>query len=99
MLLNWFVKLAKMPAAESENRPPRNSLVSDACCYNCSRLRGSLQKNTRETYLDLLNNLKFDDSGPILGSNHTELGCIFALISGDSVEFNLRVDHGLSELV
>ena len=55
--------------------------------------------NTRETYLDLLNNFKFDESGPILGSNHGEPSCIFALITGDNVEFNLRADHSLHELV
>ena len=35
------------------------------------------KKNTRKTYLDLLNNLKFDELDPILGSNHGELSCIF----------------------
>ena len=35
----------------------------------------------------------------ILGSNHGELSCNFALITGDNVEFNLRADHGLHELV
>ena len=33
------------------------------------RLRGAPLKNTRHSYLDLLNNLKFDESDPILGSN------------------------------
>ena len=28
-----------------------------------------------------------------------ELRCIFALITGDNVEFNFRSDHGLHELV
>ena len=70
-----------------------------AWCYNCSRLRDSQLKNTRETCLDLLNNLKFDDSDPILGSNNGELSCIFALITGDNVEFNLRFGHGLHKLV
>ena len=28
-----------------------------------------------------------------------ELSCIFALITGDNVEFILRADHGLHELV
>ena len=56
-------------------------------------------KSTRKTYLDLLNNLKFEESGPILGSNRGELSCIFALITADNVEFNLRADHGLQELV
>ena len=77
-----------MPATDTENRPPPgNSLVLG--CYNCSRLPGSQVKNTRKTYLDLLNILKFDESDPILGSNHGGLSCIFALITGDNVEFNL----------
>ena len=45
------------------------------------------------------NNLKFDESDPILGSNNGELSCIFALITGDNVEFNLHANHGLRELV
>ena len=32
-------------------------------------------------------------------SNNGELSCMFALITGDNVEFNLRADHGLHELV
>ena len=43
--------------------------------------------------------IKFDESDPILGSNRGELSCIFALIIGDNVEFNLRADHGLHELI
>ena len=35
---------------------------------------------------------------PILGINYGELSCIFALITGDNVKFNLRADHGLHEL-
>ena len=68
-------------------------------CYNCSRLRGRQRKKTRKTYLYLLNNLKVDDSDPILGSNHGELSCSFALITGNNVELNLRADQGLHELV
>ena len=34
-----------------------------------------------------------------LGSNRGELSCIFALITGDNVEFDLRADHGLHELI
>ena len=41
----------------------------------------------RKTYLDLLNILKIDESDPIIGSNNGELSCIFALITGDNVEF------------
>ena len=64
------------------------------------RLPGSGQlKTTRHIYLDLLNILKFDKLDPILGSNHGELSCIFALITGDNVEFSLCADHGLHELV
>ena len=46
----------------------------------------------------ICNNLKFDASDPILGSNHGDLSYIFALITGDNVEFNLCADHGLREL-
>ena len=95
--LNWFIKLAVMPATESENRLPRKLL--GAWCPTGKRLRGGQLKNTRHSYLDLLNNLKFDESDPILGSNKGELSCIFALINDDNAEFNLRVDHGLHELV
>ena len=68
-------------------------------CYNGNRLSGGQLKTTRHTYLDLLNNLKFDKSDPIIGSNKEELSCIFALINGDNVEFNLRFDHVLHKLV
>ena len=86
-----------MPATESENHLPRK--LFDAWCYKCSCLPSGQLKNTRKTYLDLLNILKFDESNPILGSNHGELSCIFALITGDNVEFNLHADHGLHKLV
>ena len=81
----------------SKNRLPRKLL--GAWCYKCNRLSGGQLKSTRKTYLDLLNILKFDESDPILGSNRGELGCIFALITGDIVEFNIRADHDLHELV
>ena len=55
--------------------------------------------SSEQHYLPSANHLKFDDSNPILGSNHEELSCIFALITGDNVGFNLRADHGLHELV
>ena len=86
-----------MPATESENHLPTKLL--GAWCYNYSRFRGGQLKNTRKNYLDWLNNLKSDASDPILGSNHREVSCIFALITGDNVEFNLRADHGLHDLV
>ena len=35
----------------------------------------------------------------IIITNKGELSCIFALINDDNAEFNLRVDHGLHELV
>ena len=78
--LNWFVKLAIMPATESVNHLPQKLL--GAWCYTGNRLRGRPLENTRHSYLDLLNNLKFDESDPILGSNHGELSCIFALMNG-----------------
>ena len=62
-------------------------------------ISGGQQKNTRKSYLDLLNILKFDESDTILGSNRGELSCIFAPITGDNVEFNLRADHGIHELI
>ena len=65
--LNWFIKLANMPATESENRPPRKLL--GAWCSTGNRLCDTPLKTTRQTYLDLLNILKFDESDPILGSN------------------------------
>ena len=86
-----------MPATESENRLARK--LPGAWCNNYSRPRGGQRKNIHKTYLDLLNNLKFGASGPILRSNHGELSCIFALITGDNVAFNLRADHGLHGLV
>ena len=78
-----------------------NNLVKIFLEMNISRNLSYFCKifNTRHTYLDLLNNLKFDESDPILGSNKGELSCIFALTTGDNAEFNLRVDHGLHELV
>ena len=50
-------------------------------------------------YIIIMIYLKFDESDPILGSNNGELSCIVALITGYTVEFNLRADHGLHELV
>ena len=43
--LNWFIKLAVMPATESENRLPRKLL--GAWCPTGKRLRGGQLKNTR----------------------------------------------------
>ena len=96
--LNWFEKLANMPATESEIRLPQKLL--GAWCYNCSRIRGGSRKNTCNTYLNLLNSLKFDASNPILGRNRGELSCIFALITGDRIELKLTSwPCGLHELV
>ena len=95
--LNWFMKLAIMPATKSENPLPRKLL--GAWCSTGNRLRSGQLKNTRHSYLDLLNNLKFDESDPILGSKKGELSCIFAVINGDNAEFNLQIDHRLRELV
>ena len=69
-----------------------------AWCYNCSCLHGRQLKNTCKTYLGLMNHLKFDESDPILGSNHGELSCIFALITGDNVQFDMCADHAPSSL-
>ena len=86
-----------MPATDSENRLPQKLL--GAWCPTGKRLRSRPLRNTHHSYLDLLNNLKFDESDPIVGSNKGELSCIFALINDDNEEFNLRVDHSLHELV
>ena len=94
--LNWLIKLAIMQATESENRSQK---ILGAWCSTGNCLRGRPLGNTCQTYLDLLNNLKFDEPDPILGSNHGELSCIFALTNGDNAEFNICVDHGLHELV
>ena len=76
--LNWFIKLAVMPATESQNRHPRKLL--GAWCPTGNRLRGRPLKNTRHSYLDLLNNLKFDESDPILGNSKGELSFFFAIM-------------------
>ena len=62
--LNWFIKLAVMPATESENRLPRKLL--GAWCPTGNHLPGRPLKNTRHSHLDLLNNLQFDESDPML---------------------------------
>ena len=86
-----------MQATEPENRLPQKLL--GAWCSTGNRHHCFPPKTTRYTYLDLLNNLKFDESDPVLVSNKGELSCIFALIfaliNGDNAEINLRVDHGL----
>ena len=73
--------------------PPPRKLLRALCCDR-SRPRGGQKKSTRKNYLDLLNNL--DDSDTILGRNHGELSCIFALITGDTLvtmlNFYLRAD-------
>ena len=81
-----------------ELTPPRKLLGAWCLVLQCNHLGGGQQKHTGKTYFDLLNNLKFDESDPSLGSNNGELSCIFALITGDNVEFNLHADHGLHEL-
>ena len=65
-------------ATESENRLPRKLLGS--WCSTGNRLRGRPLKNTRHSYLDLLNNLKFDESDPILGSNKVEQAVFLLLL-------------------
>ena len=95
--IDWFIKLTGMPVTESENRLPRKHLGD--WCSTDNRPPGRPPKNACHSYLDLLNNLTFDEeSDPILGSNKGELSCIFALINDDNVEFDLRVNHGLHEL-
>ena len=87
-----------MPQQKNHQRTPPPETPS---CYRCSRPRGAPVKNYHKTHLELLNNLKIDDSDPVIGSNNGELllSCIFALITGVTVEINLRADHGLHDLV
>ena len=76
---------------------PENSLMLGATIVVVSA--ADREKNTRKDYLDLPNNLKFDASDLLIGTSDGELSCIFALVTGDNVEFNLRADHGLHEFV
>ena len=47
----------------------------------------------------VLSHISYPILGLFLFVNNGDLSCIFALITGDNVEFNLRADHGLHELV
>ena len=57
--------------------------------------RGRPLKSLRNSSLDLLRKLKFDDEDPFLGSKCGELKYIIDLICNEPVEFNLRVDYDL----
>ena len=61
--------------------------------------RQTAEKYSQDLSCFAFNNLKFDASDPVLGSNHGELSFIFALMTDENVESNLRADHGLHELV
>ena len=55
-------------------------------------------KTLRKSYLDLLHKLQFntnDTSDSALCGSHGTLRTILELICNESVEFNLRLDHGL----
>ena len=100
-LLKLVHKTGKYASSRIRECPlPRKLLGAWCSIGNC--LRGGQLKTTRHVCLNLLNNLKFDESDPILGSNDGELSCIMALITlitGNNVEFKLRADHGIHELV
>ena len=91
--MKWLEKLVKMPSTQSENRFPRMQL--GAWIFKGKRAQGRPLKNLRNSYLDLLRKLKFDDFDPILGSKYGELKNIIELIRDEPVEFNLRVGCGL----
>ena len=91
--IQWLEKLADMPATQSDNRLPR--MLLGAWIFQGKRARGRPLKSLRNSYLDLLRKLKFDDEDPVLGSKCGELQYIIDLICNEPVEFNLRVDYGL----
>ena len=91
--MNWLEKLVVMPATQSNNRLPR--MLLGAWIFQGKRARGRPLKSLRNSYLDLLRKLKFDDEDPVLGSKCGELKHIIDLICNEPVEFNLRVDYGL----
>ena len=91
--MKWLEKLVNMPATQSNNRLPR--MLLGAWIFQGKRALGRPLKSLRNSYLDLLRKLKFDDKDPVLGSKYGELKYIIDLICNEPVEFNLRVDYGL----
>ena len=56
-------------------------------------------KTSRKSYFDLLCKLQFDTndkSGSVLCGSRGTLRTILELICNESVEFNIRLDHGLN---
>ena len=93
MRMKWLEKLVNMPITQSNNRFPW--MLLGAWIFQGKRARGRPLKSLRNSYLDLLRKLKFDDEDPVLGSKYGELKYIIDLICNEPVEFNLRVDYGL----
>ena len=91
--MQWLEKLADMPATQSNNRLPR--MLLGAWIFQGKRARGRPLKSLRNSYLDLLRKLKFDDVDPVLCSKYGDLKYIIDLICNEPVEFNLHVDYGL----
>ena len=91
-ILYYFIQIKVNTLISAE--PPSRKILG-AWCYKCHRLSGGHQKNTRKSYIDLLNILKFDESDPILGSNRGELIAAFSLL----LLLSIIADHGLHELI
>ena len=86
-------KLVNMPATRSDSRLPR--MILGAQIFKGKHAQGRALKSLRNSYLDLLRKLEFDDFDPILGSKYGELKNIIELICDEPVEFNSRVEYGL----
>ena len=80
-----------------------HSLSARTWCFGGNRRRGGQLKTLRKSYLDLLRKLQFDtnkdtsdDDSALRGSHGTSRN-ILEVICNDSVEFNLRLAHGISQ--
>ena len=91
--MKWLEKLVYMSATQSNNHFPQ--ILLGAWIFQGKRAQGRPLKSLRNSYLDLLRKLKFDDKDPIIGSKFGKLKYIIDLTCNESVEFNLRVDYGL----
>ena len=68
--MKWLEKLANMPATQSNNRFPW--MLLGAWIFQGKHALGRPLKSLRNSYLDLLRKLKFDDKDPVLGSKYGE---------------------------
>ena len=97
LLLKTASKTGKY-ASDIWLEPPRK-LLSD-WCYKCKHPLGAPAKSTHKTHLEFL---KKSQIWWRIGSNSWEqlweLSCIFALTSGDNIEFNLHAGHVFHDLV